>query len=90
MTAEIPTEAQETRKRMGISAAIIPWNIPPMKCSVTAMPPIPQRMPKGIPMAEITPASYSTDRRSWPRVAPTERNSPNCRVRSETEMEKAL
>ena len=52
--------------------------------------PIPQRMPKGIPMAEITPASYSTDRRSWPRVAPTERNSPNCRVRSETEMEKAL
>ena len=54
------------------------------------MPAMPERTPSGIPMADSTAASYSTQWVSCRRVAPTEESRPNWRVRSETEMENAL
>jgi len=54
------------------------------------IPPIPTRMPSGMPTALTASASNSTIFRSCFFVAPTEDNRPNCLVRSETEMENAL
>ena len=54
------------------------------------IPPIPTRMPSGMPTMLTASASNSTILRSCFLVAPTEDNRPNCLVRSETEMENAL
>ena len=54
------------------------------------IPPIPTRMPSGMPTALTASASNSTILRSCFFVAPTEDSRPNCLVRSETEMENAL
>ena len=47
-------------------------------------------MPSGMPTAPRTAASTSTVCLSWRLDAPSEESRPNCRVRSETEMVKAL
>lgn len=43
-----------------------------------------------MPAALTSSASVITIRRICGRVAPTDESRPNCRVRSDTEMEKAL
>ena len=54
------------------------------------MPPMPDKIPTGMPMALTASASKNTIRRSCFFVAPMEESRPNCFVRSDTEMAKAL
>ena len=63
---------------------------PESRRNVTPMPAIPESTPSGMPMSESSSASYTTLARSCFFVAPMETSSPNCRVRSDTEMANAL
>ena len=54
------------------------------------MPPKPANTPSGMPTTLTNRASSRTILPSCRFVAPTEDRRPNCRVRSETEMAKAL
>ena len=54
------------------------------------MPKSPDKIPRGMPMQPKNTASNNTLPVSCRLVAPMEDSSPNCRVRSLTEMENAL
>ena len=87
--AAILAASMETHMRMGIGKPSAE-NPSPIKSSVIPMPPIPERIPSGIPTVLTHRASKSTMPRSCLRVAPMDASSPNCRVRSDTDMENAL
>ena len=60
------------------------------RANAPTVPATPSTSPSGTPTAPSTSASASTVRRSCRLDAPSEAKSPNCRVRSATEMAKAL
>ena len=62
----------------------------PVSANTTAVPAIPSTPPTGMPATASIPASASTLRRSCRLDAPSEDNSPNWRVRSDTEIANAL
>ena len=90
MAAAMTTACHDTQIRMGVSVRTMEENLSPIRSSVMPIPPMPTRMPSGIPTALTASASNSTILRSCFFVAPTEDRRPNCFVRSETEMENAL
>ncbi len=57
---------------------------------VTPIPPMPARIPRGIPMSPRMTPSKKTVLRIWPGAAPVEASRPNCFFLSFTEMAKAL
>ena len=67
------------------------WEIAgPSAAKVTAHPAKPISRPQGMPMRATMSPSSTTARRSCRREAPTEDRSPNCLMRSATEMLNAL
>ena len=91
ITAAITTDSHDTQSRRGIcSLPTMELNLSPSRRSVIPMPPIPTRIPSGIPMALTVNASNVTILLSCFLVAPTDESRPNCFVLSDTEMENAL
>ena len=90
MAAAMRTACHDTQIRMGMSARTMEENLSPIRSSVMPIPPMPTRIPSGMPTMLTASASNSTILRSCFFVAPTEDRRPNCFVRSETEMENAL
>ena len=68
----------------------MPSTLPESAPSTRVEPTTPTTRPQGMPMAAITPASQNTMERICRRLAPMEESRPNWRVRSATEMAKAL
>ena len=80
-----------TATRKGTSTDPASWaSAGPKAAKVTAHPAKPMRSPQGMPMTATMAPSSTTARRSCRREAPTEDRSPNCLMRSATEMLKAM
>ena len=80
-----------TATRKATSPEPASWEMAgPSAAKVAAHPARPMRSPQGMPMTATMAPSSTTARRSCRRDAPTEDRSPNCLMRSATEMLKAL
>ena len=91
VTAAAITDSGDTQIRIGMTRLEpIDMKRSPISKSVTPMPAMPTKIPRGIPIRLTANASNSTLLRSCRLVAPIEDSSPNCLVRSDTEIEKAL
>ena len=88
--AEMASDAGSTANARPSSTPSSAENPAPVSCSTAAVPPMPKRIPQGMPTAPSINASTSTDRRSWRLEAPSDASSPNWRVRSATEIENEL